>query len=105
MTVVTTTQLRAQVKAARVRETQLEDRCVERARANGWVVVKVGQDGWPDRLFIHKGTGRHVWVEFKRPSVGVRSAKQQQMVADLKSYGAEAHFCDTMETFREALGC
>jgi hypothetical protein len=101
----TTKSLKAQIKAARVKETSLEDSCVERARANGWVAVKVGQDGWPDRLFIQKSTGLHVWVEFKRPSVGVRSAKQSDTVKNLVSYGVMAFFCDSIEQFRKALGC
>jgi hypothetical protein len=101
----TTKSLKAQIKAARVRETSLEDACVERARASGWEAIKVGQDGWPDRLFIQKSIGRHVWVEFKRPSVGVRSAKQSDTIARLVSYGVTAVFCDSIDQFREVLGC
>ena len=42
----------------------VEQPLVEGCKALGWATVKVGQEGWPDRLVLWT-SGRHFWVETK----------------------------------------
>jgi hypothetical protein len=51
-----------------LRESKIERRCVEIAKAEGWVSIKLQgptDGGKPDRLFLRDGT--LFFVEFKRP--------------------------------------
>ena len=62
------------------------------ALADGWEVIKVGREGWPDRVFI-KG-GLHVWIELKRASGGRRAVLQERRIKSLRDHGARAFFQD-----------
>lgn len=44
--------------------TSVEQPLVEGCKAPGWATLKVGMEGWPDRLVIWSA-GRHFWVETK----------------------------------------
>ncbi len=44
--------------------TSVEQPLVEGCKALGWPTVKVGWDGWPDRLVMW-APDRHFWVETK----------------------------------------
>lgn len=87
-----------QVKEAK----SIERPAVKRAEKAGWTVIKVGVNGWPDRLFI-KG-GRYVWMEFKTPW-GQRARLQETRIKTLRAQGCEAHFVDSVEWACEILGC
>lgn len=58
---------------------------------NGWEVIKVGKDGWPDRLFLK--AGRAVWIEFKRPGKEP-SPRQYRKIKWLNDNGFEAYWFD-----------
>jgi hypothetical protein len=62
------------------------------ALADGWEVIKVGHNGWPDRLFV-KG-GLHVWIELKRAKGGRRAVLQERRIKSLRDHGARAFFAD-----------
>lgn len=62
---------------------------------------KVGDDGWPDRVFIRRG--RTVWWEFKIPVGGVLSPQQQQRIKELKEHGAEVYFGGDMLRFQKIM--
>lgn len=44
--------------------TSVEQPLVEGCKALGWTAVKMGWEGWPDRLVLW-APGRHFWVETK----------------------------------------
>lgn len=69
--------------------------CTAAARA-GWSVVKVGQHGWPDRLFFRHGV--YVWVEFKRPG-GRLSALQKRRIDRLRQSGERAIVVESADDF------
>lgn len=58
------------------------------ALAEGWETVKVGRDGWPDRVFIRGGL--HVWIEMKRAKTGRASVLQGRRIESLRKHGARA---------------
>lgn len=79
-------------------ETSVEVPVVARARGAGWFVRKVKwlcRKGAPDRIFAKDG--RVVFIEFKRPSGGRRSAHQKREIRMLNEMGIEAYFCETVE--------
>lgn len=67
---------------------------VKWARAQGWLCIRLGKDGWPDYLFIR--AGRVVFIEFKRPG-GERKRRQEKKRADLIREGQESYFCETAD--------
>ena len=89
------------------RERDIESAAVRDARSRGWLAIKVGFDGWPDRLFIthaaHRDDARHVWVEYKRPGQNL-TALQERKHAHLREQGAEVYVCHSTEETREVLG-
>lgn len=50
-------------------EISLETRSCELLLRRGANAIKMGQDGWPDRLVLW-GHGLHFWIEFKKPGGG-----------------------------------
>jgi len=56
-------------------EKNLERAVVEACNARGWVALKVGFDGWPDRLIL-TGDGRHYWVELKAQKGRLRAVQK-----------------------------
>lgn len=55
-------------------ESSIETRAKKKLDSEGSVVLKVGYDGWPDRLVL-LGKGRHRWIEFKRPGGTLRKSQ------------------------------
>ena len=55
-------------------EASLERRVCADLAFQGISTVKVGLDGWPDRLVL-LGYGRHIWFEFKTVSGRLRPAQ------------------------------
>lgn len=45
-------------------EKSLERKVIADLAFQGFLTIKVGFDGWPDRLVL-LGSGRHIWFEFK----------------------------------------
>lgn len=76
----------------------------EWARDHGWLTPKlqhIGSTGWPDRTFIRRG--RVVFIEFKRPRGGRRSAKQIWWIKEINAHGGIAAFCNTAQEAIEIL--
>ena len=46
--------------------------------------------GWPDTLYIHRRTGRTLYVEFKR-ELGKLEPDQERVIAFLRAAGLEAY--------------
>lgn len=77
-----------------VKERSVEEELVRRVRAMGGLCYKAyitGVRGFPDRLVVLPG-GRVVFVECKRPTGGVVSAHQTQLLDKLAGLGAEVAF-------------
>lgn len=78
------------------KEIRHETLACEWAKDNGWLTPKlqyVGHTGWPDRCFMRRG--RIVFIEFKRPKGGRRSAKQVWWLEQINAHGCEGYFCKT----------
>lgn len=84
-------------------ESKVERDICDYAQRRGWWVAKFiapGQTGVPDRLFIRRG--RHVFIEVKRPGE-VPSEKQFDKHAEMRAFGAEVHWVDSLEEAMEIL--
>lgn len=82
-------------------ETDIESRLVRGVEKRGGICLKVGFDGWPDRLCLLPG-GRVVWVETKRPG-GTASGAQRWRVARLRRMGFRAEIPYTADAVDEIL--
>lgn len=60
------------------RELGIEQRGNELLAARGWLQVKVGYDGWPDRLVIWAPT-RHFWLEWKNEHGRLTPAQENRI--------------------------
>lgn len=82
------------------RELGIEQRGTEFIAALGWLQVKVGWEGWPDRLVIW-APGRHVWWEAKAPDGGRLTPAQKNRIKQLRAGGETvfvgAEFLELME--------
>lgn len=76
-------------------ETDIENRLVRGVEKRGGICLKVGMDGWPDRLCLMPG-GKVVWVETKRPD-GAASGPQRWRVSQLRRMGFRAEIPFTAE--------
>jgi hypothetical protein len=65
--------------------TSVEQPLVEGCKALGWATVKVGMEGWPDRLVLWT-SGRHFWVETKNAE-GRLTPAQKVRIAWLRRRG------------------
>jgi hypothetical protein len=81
-------------------EKNLERQIVADLAFMGFLTVKVGFDGWPDRLVL-LGNGRHIWLELKTGS----SLRPQQKVriAQLEKEGCRVFIIRSASDLREAL--
>jgi hypothetical protein len=59
------------------RETPVEQKTCEYAKADGWENRKMGQNGDPDRLFWKDNV--YVWIELKRPGKDIHPLSQQAL--------------------------
>ena len=87
-----------------VLEKEIEQAVVDYAREHGWLVLKLNNPwsrGWPDRLFISP-SGRHVYIEFKRPGGAVRKL-QVKRIEQLKENGCHVYVYDNAEYAIEKL--
>lgn len=85
-------------------EKKLEKRCTDIAKANGWYTRKWSSPssrGVPDRIFIKEGNV--VFIEFKAPG-NVLTELQRHELQAICSHGANASWCDNVETFKTRLG-
>src|SRR5574341_219270 len=64
----------------KVKERTIEQAAVRKLRVEGLEALKVGDQGWPDRLVL-LGAGRHVWIEFKAPGGRLRPAQKRRIEA------------------------
>lgn len=78
----------------------IEGPCVAFAVSRGWMEKKIGDDGWPDRLFIRLGL--HVWHEFKVPG-GPLTPKQIVRIPQLRAAGAKVYITDSVERFKRLM--
>lgn len=66
-------------------ESDIERKLVEGVEDLGGQCLKMGQDGWPDRVVVLPA-GRVVWVELKRPD-GRVATLQKWRAAALRKLG------------------
>lgn len=78
-----------------MRESDVERHVCGYARTKGWKNIKLGQQGWPDRLFYASG-GRIMFVEFKRPG-GEPRPLQMHRLAELATCDFDTYVIDTKE--------
>jgi hypothetical protein len=67
----------------------------------GAVCIKVGFDGWPDRLVL-VGEGAHCWIEFKQERGRLRK-NQVIRREDLEAIGDTVHVCKSQRDADEIL--
>ena len=85
----------------RVLESRLERQCCRLAERRFIPNTKLGQNGYPDRIFWAPG-GAPFLVEFKRPGEWL-SARQGVIVSQLKEMGYHVYVCDSIADFEEIL--
>jgi hypothetical protein len=73
-------------------ERHIEDRGNKLLKAAGCVVLKLGQDGWPDRLVIW-APGRHFWIEWKSPT-GALTKAQEKRVPRMRKMGESVYILE-----------
>lgn len=82
-----------------MRESLIERKCCQWAKAQGWLVFKFvspNNRGVPDRLFIKDG--HHVFVEFKAPGKQP-TALQHRTAERMREQGAKVYVIDSVEDF------
>jgi hypothetical protein len=82
-----------------MRESLIERKCCQWAKANDWLVYKFvspSQSGVPDRVFIRAGAV--VFVEFKATGKQLRPL-QARVIAKMREQGATVHVIDSVEGF------
>lgn len=80
-------------------ESRIEARAVKELAKVGALAIKVGYDGWPDRLVTY-AHGRAIWMEFKQPGTGRISQKQKLRAKELNQHGHEVYY---PTSYKEAL--
>ena len=84
-----------------MRESALEQKLTRLATSMGWVAIKVGHSGWPDKVFLREG-GVAVWVEFKRRGGRARML-QDVRIQSLHRLGQVAGVADDVKSFLDLL--
>lgn len=69
-----------------MREASLEAKGEERLAIAGLWTIKMGWEGFPDRMILRKGSDRVFWIEYKTET-GVLSALQRVRCRDLVEKG------------------
>jgi hypothetical protein len=77
------------------RETTVESRVCKFAKGRGWEHKKVGTNGWPDQMFLRRGTV--LFIEFKRAKGGRLSEKQKRRIPWLRLNGFTVYTIDNFE--------
>lgn len=78
-------------------EAELEKRVRDWCKDNAWKRKKMsspGSRGTLDDYFVKNG--RHVWIEMKHGS-NTPSGLQWKEIKDLRLFGAEAYWCNTLD--------
>jgi hypothetical protein len=81
------------------REAGIESHLLACCKARGWWCLKLGRDGWPDRLIIWR-PGRHFWVELKQPD-GSLTAAQKVRIPKMRAAGEPVFIPDTRTEITE----
>lgn len=77
-------------------ETRIEvASCKELRRRGALDCVKVGVDGYPDRLIL-LGGNFHFWIEFKQPG-GTLQPNQEVRIRDLHARGEMVFVCESVK--------
>jgi len=81
-------------------ESRMERMAVKTAIELGWVVVKLGLKGHPDRMFLKDG--RVVFIEFKTPT-GKLSEKQKARIKEYSQVKHTVHVCRSVNEAKKLL--
>jgi hypothetical protein len=73
-------------------ERHIEDRGTTLLETAGCVVLKLGWDGWPDRLVLW-APGRHFWIEWKAPGKPMTKA-QKVRIPRLRAMGESVYILE-----------
>lgn len=81
-------------------ESKIETRCVQHMQSKGWLVLKFGVDGWPDRYCYNPIQKRTVWIEFKDFGKDViKKALQDHRLNKLRTdWKVEAYACNSFDS-------
>jgi hypothetical protein len=82
-------------KALRPLESSIERRFAAEVRRRGGECLKLGQDGWPDRIVLLPG-GKVLFIELKRPGETPRP-RQWSRINALTMLGFNAVWADSFE--------
>lgn len=80
----------------------IEDKCEEYVLANNGMYSKlkfVAGAGFPDGTIWCGGSGKTIYVEFKRPGGNVKPL-QMHTIRVMKKFKQSAHIIDSVETFK-----
>lgn len=75
-------------------EQQIQSKIIKKLESEGWYVVKLiktNKNGIPDLLAIKES--KTVFIEVKKPKVGVLSPLQDYRIKELQSHGITAKVC------------
>lgn len=86
------------------RESYIERRSVKILEDAGYLTMKAGKNGWPDRLvlfrllpaFVSHRPTQHAWIEFKQPGAPLTKA-QIRRIPKLKERGEVVLIIDRPE--------
>jgi metallophosphoesterase superfamily enzyme len=87
-------------------EKTIERRGIRRLQAERVLSVKLGKQGWPDRL-IFMGDGKHIFWEVKRSDSGPLTRAQKVLIPILRARGETVVIGDDawmMEVFHARAG-
>jgi hypothetical protein len=82
-------------------EKTLERQVVAALAFLGFTTIKVGFDGWPDRLVL-LGNGRHIWFELKQKKGRLRP-QQMVRIALLEKDGERVYIIRSEDEALEAV--
>jgi hypothetical protein len=82
-------------------EVNIERRGSELLVGAGCICLKMGNEGYPDRLVIW-GPGRHFWIEWKAPG-GRLTAAQRARIPRLRHAGEPVYICTAPEQAIQSL--
>jgi hypothetical protein len=80
-----------------LREAEIERKACEYAEGLGFLPIKVGKNGWPDRLIATPHAGS-IWIEFKTQSGRLRALQKARIRQLLKL----RHYVAIINTFESA---
>ena len=83
-------------------EKAIEDSVCSWLEMQGFICLKVGWDGWPDRCVI-LGSNKHKWVEFKTEKGHLRP-QQINRIAKLHEIGETVLVITSLEEAKEMFG-